>query len=319
MRLRELSVEAYAREVLPQTAELWAGRRSFDAYAEQTLALATSAYGKRSYRTIGLYDGGTLVASFKRYERTVQDRAQKLRAFGFGAVFTPPEYRGRGYASILVASALDAARADGYDVAFLFSDIRPQFYAELGFRALPSREFSLHADALPSGRLAPARLDSDEDWRAVRRCYEFTSRRGGIGFGRNATLWGWTRLRIAHGSEHRTGDTVNLVVRRGKVISAYILGVRVAQRDTYVVDEYGFGSEAAAATIPALLRAAAGDLRRIAGWLPPAGARDLLPRLSVRRRDGAVLMMAPLQPRGAALIDRITAEKLEIGWATDHI
>ncbi len=178
MRLRELSAEAYAREVLPQTAELWAGRRNFDAYVDQTLALATSAYGRRFYRTIGLYDGGTLVASFKRYERAVQDRAQKLRAFGFGAVFTPPEYRGRGYASILLASALDAARAEGYDVAFLFSDIRPQFYAELGFRALPSREFSLRADALPSGRLAPTRLDSDEDWRAVRRCYEFGLRRG---------------------------------------------------------------------------------------------------------------------------------------------
>ncbi len=30
-------------------------------------------------------------------------------------------------------------------------------------------------------------------------------------------------------------------------------------------------------------------------------------------------MMAPLHPRGAALIDRIQSEKLEIGWATDHI
>jgi len=319
MRLRELSAQTYAREVLPQTAALWSGRRTFDAYVEQTLALATSAYGRRFYRTIGLYDGSTLVASFKRYERTLQDRGQRLRAFGFGAVFTPPEYRGRGYASILLAAALDAARADGYDVAFLFSDIRPQFYAELGFRALPSREFSLRADALPSGRLAPARVDSDDDWRAVRRCYEFSLRRGGIGFGRSATLWGWTRLRIAHGSEHRAGDVMNLLVRRGRVITAYVLGVRVPQRDTFVVDEYGFASESSAATIPALLRAAAGDLRRIAGWLPPAGARDLLPRLSVRRRGGAVLMMAPLQPRGAALIDRIASERLEIGWATDHI
>ena len=63
MRLRELSAEAYAREVLPQTAELWAGRRSVEVYADQTLALATSAYGRRFYRTIGLYDGGSLVAS----------------------------------------------------------------------------------------------------------------------------------------------------------------------------------------------------------------------------------------------------------------
>lgn len=319
MRLREISAERYARIVLPLTAELWAGRRPFDAYVRQTLQLAGSVYGKRHYATMGLYDGPVLVASFKRYERAVQDGAQRLRAFGFGAVFTSPEYRGRGYASVMLAMALDAARADGYDVAFLFSDIRPQFYAALGFRALPSRAFSLPADALPSRRLAPVRLESDEHWRGVRRCYDFSTRCSGAGFARNAALWRWMRLRVAQASEYGVGDGVHLVVRRQNAVQAYVLGVRIPQRDTYVVDEYGFGNAEAAATIPALLRAAAGDLRRVSGWLPPAAARDVLPRLSVRKRSGAVLMMLGLQAQGTRFVERTAAENLELGWATDHI
>jgi Acetyltransferase (GNAT) domain len=241
-----------------------------------------------------------------------------LRGLGLGAVFTPAEFRGRGYASVMLASTLDEARAGGYDIGYLFSDIRPQFYAELGFRALPSREFTLHADALPTGRLSPARLESEEDWRGVRRCYEYCLRRGGAGFARNAALWGWMRLRIAHGSEHRAGDPMHLVVRRGTTVQAYVLGVRVPQRDAYVVDEYGFGS-AAAEKIPILLRAAAGDLRRISGWFPPAGSREVLPRLAVRRRTGAILMAAPLNSRGVAFLDRVLGKNVEIGWATDHI
>ena len=66
MRLLEIPAERYARDVLPLTAPLWAGRRTFDEYVAQTLELARSRYGRRHYRTIGLYDGKRLVASFKR-------------------------------------------------------------------------------------------------------------------------------------------------------------------------------------------------------------------------------------------------------------
>jgi GNAT superfamily N-acetyltransferase len=319
MRLREIPAQVYAREVLPRTAELWAGRRPLDSYIAKTLEFAASPYGRRHYRTLGLYDGTVLVASFKRYDSVLRDGARRLRAFGFGAVFTPAEYRGRGYASVMLASALDAARAGGYDVAYLFSDIRPQFYSVLGFRMLPSRKFSLRADALPSGRLAPVRLESDDDWRGVRRCYEFCLRRGGAGFARGATLWGWTRSRTTQRSEYAAGDPVNLALRRGNAVQAYVLGTRLTQRDAYVVDEYGFGNAAAAEKIPALLQAAAGDLRRITGWLPPAGWRDVLPKLAVRRRNAALLMVTPLRPHGAQFVDRIAAANLELGWATDHI
>jgi len=37
MKLRTISANAYARDVLPHTAALWAGRRSFDQYVAQTI------------------------------------------------------------------------------------------------------------------------------------------------------------------------------------------------------------------------------------------------------------------------------------------
>ncbi|MBV8531584.1 MAG: GNAT family N-acetyltransferase [Candidatus Eremiobacteraeota bacterium] len=312
-RLHVISAERYARDVLPLTASLWAGRRSFDEYVAQTLEIARGAYGRRGYRTVGLYDGQRLVASFKRYERSLHEGSRRLRAIGIGAVFTPPEHRGRGYASVMLAMALDAARAQGYALAFLFSDIAPQFYAALGFQALPSRSFSLRAEELPSARLRLARV-TDDDWRVIRRCFDFGEQRRIVGFLRSAFLWEWIRTRIRQDAAH-----TNLVVRQGKGVSAYVLGARVPERDAYVVDEFGFAGDDAAATIPVLLRAAAGDLRRVIGWLPVDFARKLLPKPTIRRRKRAIFMAAPLHPEGGRVLRAISSPSEDFCWATDHI
>jgi GNAT superfamily N-acetyltransferase len=319
MRLREIAPETYASEVLPLTFPLWAGRRSLDVYLAQTLETARSAYGRRHYRTMGLYEGTALVASFKRYERSLHAGGRKLRALGFGAVFTPAEYRGRGYASVMMATELDRARAEGYDIAYLFSDIRPQFYATFGFRTLASRDMTLRADALPPQRVQPAPLAAG-DWTAVRRCFDSCEARRPAGFLRSQSVWGWIEMRVRHGSEHSTGHEFNLVLRRGRGVRAYVLGARAPERDAYVVDEFGYADEASAALIPALLRAAAGDLRRITGWVPPDGARALLPKVTGRKRSRSILMMAPLHPGGEQLVDRIAATRgNDFCWATDHI
>jgi predicted N-acetyltransferase YhbS len=316
MRLREIPPDLYAREVLPLTAELWAGRRSFDEYVAQTLEVARSPYGRRYYRTVGLYDGGTLVASFKRYERSVHDGPRRHRAFGIGAVFTPSALRGRGYASVMLALALDRARTEKYDLAYLFSDIRPEFYTALGFRRLPSREISLRADALPSSRLDPARL-TERDWSSIRRTFERCEER--IGFSRSDSVWQWIRARMRNGSEHAAGDETNLIARRGSRIAAYVLGVRAPERDAYIVDEYGFADESASETVPALLRAAAGDLRRIVGWLPPDSARRLLPKGTVKQRKRAIFMMLALSAAGENALRRAANVAGDFCWPTDHI
>jgi GNAT superfamily N-acetyltransferase len=319
VRLREIAPEVYARDVLPLTFPLWAGRRSFDVYVAQTMETARSAYGRRHYRTIGLYDGSTLLASFKRYERLVRDGERRLHAIGFGAVFTPAEYRGRGYASVMLAAELDRARSAGYELAYLFSDIRPQFYATFGFVELPSRSLTLRADALPAQRVRPVQL-APEDWNGIRRCFESCERERSAGFVRTQSVWGWISMRIEHGSEHAAGHDFNLVIRHGRRVRAYVMGARVPERDTYAVDEYGYADDDSRALTPALLRAAAGDLRRITGWLPPACACDLLPRTTTRRRTRSILMMASLRPEGRGSLDRILANRSgDFCWATEHI
>lgn len=319
MHLREIEPENYAQIVLPQTAELWANDRTFETYVAQTLEIARSEYGKRSYRTFGLYDQTSAVASFKRYERTIRLDNLRLRAFGIGAVFTPPHFRGRGYASAMLALLLDEARAAGIDVAYLFSDIHPQFYKTIGFVELPSRSISIRSDRLDGSRIAVEAI-GEREWTGVRKCFDALASRRDWGFERSPIVWDWLRMRIRHGSEHAAGQATNLAMKRGRSIVGYVLGQREPAHDCYVVDEVGFADEAAMAELPRLLRSAAGDLRRVTGWLPLPPVRDLLPRGSVRKRTGAVWMAAPLSVGGKSLIRRAQLAGTGDGvWSSDHI
>ncbi len=319
MKLQPVEAAVYVREVLPQTAPLWAAGRNFRTYVTHTLEIARSPYGRRHYRTMGLFDGDRMVASFKHYDRLMHLGSRRLRAFGIGAVFTPPEHRGRGYAGVMLATAMDRARAGGYDVAFLFSDIRPQFYALLGFTELPSREISLRADALPSARLEPELL-TEHDWSGLQRCYDLGERGRAAGFLRTPLVWAHMRTRMRQDNEPGTGHETNLVVRHGRGIGAYVLGARVPERDAYVVNEFGFAGASAADAIPALLRAAAGDLHRVVGWLPPAGAREALPKGTVRKRKRAIFMTAPLSVEGKRLVRALTESGRADGcWHADHV
>ena len=152
--LRRLEAAEYVRDVLPQTAALWAGRRDFRTYVAQTLEIAESGYGRRYYRTFALFDGERMVASFKRYDRIARAGSERLRACGIGAVFTPEEYRGRGYASVMLATALDVARAGGYDAAFLSPTSR-RVLRTAGICCAAFARDCVGADALPARRPSP--------------------------------------------------------------------------------------------------------------------------------------------------------------------
>ena len=321
IHLETIAPDDYAREVLPDTFALWGAKRTYERYVEDFAALARSPYGKRRAFTVGLREAGELVASCKNYDREVRWGDAALRATGIGAVFTPPHARGRGFATILLAAVLDAERAAGRDLAFLFSDIHPAFYERLGFIALPSRLFTLRAqllDGTPSGAVP---LEAN-DWSAVRRCFEAIDLPRAWSFRRTPLVWDWMRAKwnapLLDGSQ-----PVRLVVRRGRGVRAYVIGRRALRQDTFVVDDFAFDGDDGRAIVPALLRAGAGDLRRIGGWLPPPVARDALPRGSLRPRKDAVLMVAPLTSTarawwaecGAATL----AARADAAWSADHV
>lgn len=75
-------------------------------------------------------------------------------AHGIGAVFTDPQYRGRGYASRMLKELGPALRTwqaeKGHEVFFsvLYSDIGKVFYAKSGWAAYPSAHLAFPARAL---------------------------------------------------------------------------------------------------------------------------------------------------------------------------
>ncbi|MFN2448447.1 MAG: GNAT family N-acetyltransferase [Candidatus Baltobacteraceae bacterium] len=312
LRLSALSPQEYARCVLPLTHGLWGNTLTLERYIERNAEIAHSAYGRRFYGTFALCDDRSQVlASFKRYERTARAGQSTLRAFGIGAVFTPPQYRGAGYASAMLAMALDAGRAQGFDLAYLFSDIHPQFYKQLGFVELASRTISLRADALGATRVR-AEPFGDRDWSAARACFSAMEAAREDALARTAPDWNLLRLR------QESGD--NFLVRRGKQIAAYVLGRREPKHDAYVLEELAFASAPDQALIGPLLRSAAGDLRRVTGWLPPLPARAVLARGAVRRRTSALLMSVALSAAGGRFIEAAARKSSgDFVWSADHV
>ena len=320
LALATLGADEYVRDVLPHSERLWAGDRDFEQYVAEFRATASSAWGRRRFRTLGLRIDGELVASCKRYARVLRAGDRTFEAAGIGAVFTPEELRGRGYATAMLGAFLDAERANGTDLAYLFSDIRPTFYEHLGFLRLPSRTITLRADTLPSERIAIVAL-GDADEAAVRRTFESGEARRPLAFARTPLDWEWQRLRAA--SHEHAGQPIRFGLRRGRTLAAYVTGRRVPSADAFVLDEFAYARDDDARTIPALLRAAAGDLRKVQGWLPPAGARGALPRGAVRTRRDAIAMVVPLSAafRAAWTPARTAASTTDADplWSTDHI
>jgi predicted N-acetyltransferase YhbS len=320
LRIVQLSPAGYVRDVLPHSAEMWAGERDFAAYAAEFGDLCASGFGRRRFKTLGLAIDGRIVTSCKRYQRELRCGERTFRATGIGAVFTPKAERGHGYATAFLGALLDSERASGTDFVFLFSDIHPAFYERLGFVALPSRAISLRADTLPHARIAMRSL-GDDDWPAIERAFALTEAARPFALTRPPLVWEWLRLRAR--SHESAGVFVRVGIARGRRLAAYVIGRRFPAADAFALDEFAAIDFDASAQLPALIRNAAGDMRKVTGWLPPDPARGLIPRGAVRTRKTALAMLLPLSPGARAAWERSAAAVSAAGcdpcWNADHV
>ena len=136
--------------VLQHSRSLWGGGMSAADYLAYDRILRESPWGRERCRFIvGSAAGEAIVAAVKLYsfEGRLNDRT--VRIAGVGALFTPPEQRGRRFGAALVETVLDGARHDRGGVALLLSDIDASYYTRLGFSVLPGGEASC-VTALPA-------------------------------------------------------------------------------------------------------------------------------------------------------------------------
>jgi GNAT superfamily N-acetyltransferase len=124
-------------QALDHTFAQWNDLLTREGYAQYNRAQLRTAWGARHLQRVGLVSNGILLSSAKRYRVSVRLDGRTVPTIGIGAVFTPPEHRGRGHAAALIEHIVDAAHADGAALAMLFSEIAPHYYERLGFSVVP--------------------------------------------------------------------------------------------------------------------------------------------------------------------------------------
>jgi predicted N-acetyltransferase YhbS len=135
---------ALLEQVLDVTFPIWHEGLTRTAYAQWNAAQLRTPWGRDHLQRFALVsDGGTLLASAKRYRFDIRLDGRDAWMCGIGAVITPPDLRGRGHAQQLVEGLVQQERRAGAVFASLFSEIGAPFYERLGFRHVATDEVTV--------------------------------------------------------------------------------------------------------------------------------------------------------------------------------
>jgi len=293
-------------QILASTYELWHEGLSRPAYARYYAAQKATAFGASRLERLALVEGGDVLASGKLYHFDAILDARAVRVAGLGAIFTEPAHRGRGAARELIERLLERAAAAGADLALLFSEIGPEYYARLGFTTLPAADLSLRVSE-PTRRGAPMTMvrggdDRDLDDLAAMGRTRAQRYRFSLDRGRELTHYAIVKRRLLAGLGPPGAREVRFVVaEEGASAAAYV--VVVVRGNEWSIDQCG-DRDPAGARVGALLqvllaREPAERRPAITAWLPPGFAP---PQLAVidRQPSKEVMMCRPLSARGAA-------------------
>jgi predicted N-acetyltransferase YhbS len=154
---------ALHERILDQTHAVWNDGLSRGGYGRYNKAQLSTPWGRRHLQRLALVQGDRVLASAKRYELRATLDGRAIRVVGIGAVFTPPELRGRGYGRQIVEAMLSEARRDGSGLALLFSEIGTAYYERLGFRAVPIAATQLSLLRSPGTPAIPIRTGDGRD------------------------------------------------------------------------------------------------------------------------------------------------------------
>jgi GNAT superfamily N-acetyltransferase len=177
-------------EIIKATFPLWNEGLTRSGYAQWNAAqMRTEWGGENLHRFALLDDQGRWVASAKRYRLPMRLNGVDGWMCGFGAVFTRPEERRRGYAGVIIEQLIERARTEGAAIAGLFSEIGENLYARLGFQTVPLEEVTIQVDTKRGGSPAMlVRSGEDRDLPALAAMHETRSQGVRFSLRRSAPL-----------------------------------------------------------------------------------------------------------------------------------
>lgn len=172
---------ALLERILDSTFPVWHDGLTRRAYSQWSKAQLRTPWGRERLVRFALLDADdTCVASAKRYRHDVMIDGRDGWMCGIGAVFTPPEHRGKGHAATLIERMLDQARTEGALVAGFFSEIGAPYYERLGFATVPMDEVTVGVGGKAGAPAMLVRAGVEGDYPAI--CAMHATRSAGAGF-----------------------------------------------------------------------------------------------------------------------------------------
>jgi GNAT superfamily N-acetyltransferase len=155
-------------EILDHTFQIWNEGLSRPAYGQWNRAQLRTPWARQFLqRFASLDDRGQVLATAKQYRFDVRVGEREGWMCGIGAVFTPPEQRGKGHASALVEELVSRAQRDGALLASLFSEIGAAFYERLRFTGVPLDEVTITVEHKGGAPAILVRAGEERDLDAV--------------------------------------------------------------------------------------------------------------------------------------------------------
>lgn len=290
--------------ILNDTHQIWHDGLSRQAYDRFYAAQVAMPWGSTHLRRLALVDGDRVLASAKLYRFEAMLDRRSIQVTGIGAVFTAPDSRGRGAARELMERLLERAAAGGADMALLFSEIGPDYYARLGFEVIPRNELRLRVteSTRHGAPMTMVRDGGDRDLRdivaigAVRaEPFRFHLMRD-----RDLVHFAIAKKRLLAGLAPSGVRAVDFVVaEEGGTVAAYVvISVRGGEWTIEEAGDRDSGGARLGAILQALIAREPAEQRpSIKAWLPEG---FLPPQIAVVSEQPAkdVMMMRALTPRG---------------------
>jgi predicted N-acetyltransferase YhbS len=287
-------------EILDSTFPLWHDGLTRDAYARLNAAQMRTPWGSTHLHRVALVDdAGRVLSSAKRYRLSAMLNGRPTRACGIGALFTPVERRGFGHASELVERLVTAERAEGAELAMLFSAIGPAFYQRLEFRQVPLDEVTLAVTRKAGAPAMLVRAGHERDLPALASMHDARSATARFALDRDTAFiqYSLVRKRLRAGLARSGVRQVEFhVAEEGASAVAYAI-LSVSEHG-WTLDEAG-DRDPAGARLGALLQvllAREPSLRppTIRAWWPRAFALPPQVQIAARQEAQDVLMIRAL-------------------------
>jgi predicted N-acetyltransferase YhbS len=315
-------------QVMAASFDIWNDGLSRAAYRRFYAAQLKTAWGSSHLTRWALVDGAEVLASAKTYRFSATLEGRGIQIVGLGGVFTQPRHRGQGHARVLAGRLLDKAASEGADLALLFSEIGPEYYARLGFTTIATTDLTLLVtESTRHG--APATLVRGGEERDLAAIAEMGHVRAApfrfhLDRDRDLVHYAVARKRLLAGFGPSGARIVQFfVAEEGASAVAYVVisvrtapaasGSSGAERNEldriaddaggaeWMLEEAGDRDPSGARTGAILQALIARDpaARRptIRGWLP-AGFCPPQVRIADRRPSSEVMMIRPLSARG---------------------